>query len=369
MRLFKRILYWVLLAGFFLNLGLLLVSILAPYISPRLFWPPAVITLFFRVFLVVHIAFFLLLLLFRRKYAATIAGLVLLLCIPCIRKSYGMHFRRNETSALKSDSTIRLMTYNVHAFTWHEDTAELRKILQVIRTQKPDILCIQEYYMHPKKHRRILDFLRKEMKFNNYYEYVTDMLPGNNKVGLALFSKYPFHNFTPIRFNASANGAFYADVELGKDTIRLINAHFQSISLSEREYALPGETVKGDPLQVPRGRLARISLNKFRLAFRKRSYQVQLVKNVADSSPYKVILCGDFNDIPTSYLYNQLTEHLDDTFLKTNSGTGATFAGNIPGLRIDYVLADPDIPVIKTEVVREKAGDHYPVVCMFAKHN
>jgi endonuclease/exonuclease/phosphatase family metal-dependent hydrolase len=351
-------------AAFFINMGLLFVAVSAAYISPRFFWPPAVVTLFFKLFLVIHICFLVLLLLRRRKVLGLLAALMLLLSIPSMRKSYGLHFK---AEAADTTHGIKLMTYNVHAFTWHEDTAVMAKILNIIRRQKPDILCMQEYYMHPKKHKRILNFLRREMKLNNYYEYVTDMLPGSNKVGMAIFSKYPFHNFSAIRFNASANGAFFADMEIGSDTVRLINAHFQSVSLSEREYALPGKKVDGDTLEVPRGRLIRISLNKLRQAFRKRSYQVQLVKNVADSSPYKVILCGDFNDVPTSYLYSQLTQDLEDTYLKTNGGTGATFAGNIPGLRIDYILADPEIEVFKTEIIEEKAGDHYPVICWIDK--
>jgi endonuclease/exonuclease/phosphatase family metal-dependent hydrolase len=364
MRILKYVLYVLLLAGFFINLGLLLIAISSPYISPRFFWPPAAVTLFFKVFLGLHIIFFVILVLLRRVKWAMLGAVVIILSIPCVRKSFAMNFSARTVSGNEADSCIRLMTYNVHSFTWHEDTVEMNKILENIRSQKPDILCLQEYYMHPHKHKRILNFFRKDLKLTNYYEYVTDMLPGHNKVGLAIFSRYPFSNFTPIRFEKTSNGAFYADMKLGKDTIRLINVHFQSVSLSEREYTLPGQKAKGDTLDVPRERLTQISLRKFRNAFRKRSYQVQLVKELTDSSPYKVVLCGDFNDIPTSYLYEQLTRNLDDTFLKTNFGTGTTFAGKIPGLRIDYVLADPEIPVVKTYVVKEKAGDHYPLVCL-----
>ena len=365
MRILKKIFYTVLLAAFFINLGLLLISMVAPYISPRFFWPPAAVTLFFKVFLAIHIIFFVLIVLLRRVKWALISAVVILLCIPSMRKSYAMNFTDNgEPEKYAADSTVRLMTYNVHSFSWHEDTVVMNKILQNIRSQKPDILCLQEYYIHPRKHKRILKFLSRELKLSNYYEYVTDMLPGHNKVGMAIFSRYPFSNFTPIRFEKSANGAFYADVKLGEDTVRVINVHFQSVSLSEREYTLPGQKADGDSLDVPRGRLARISLRKFRAAFRKRSYQVQLVKEVADSSPYKVILCGDFNDIPTSYMYQQLTQNLGDTFLETNFGAGTTFAGKIPGLRIDYILADPELPVLKTYVLKEKAGDHYPLVCL-----
>lgn len=365
MRILKYIFLALLTAVFFINLLLLLIAIASPYISPRIFWPPAAITLFFKGFLGVHAALLLLLILLRRRRLALIAAVAAVLCIPSIRKSYAVNFGADvPPPASGADSTIRLMTYNAHSFSWHEDTAELNNILGNIRSQKPDILCLQEYYMHPRNHKRILKFLRKEMGLNNYYEYVTDMLPGSNRVGLAIFSRLPFDNFTPVRFANSSNGAFYADVKMGEDTIRVINVHFQSVSLSEREYTLPGQEVAGDPLDVPRKRLIKISLGKFRTAFRKRSYQTQLIKAVADSSPYKVILCGDFNDIPTSYMYGQLTRNLDDTFLETGFGAGTTFAGKIPGLRIDYIFADPEIPVLRTYVVKKKGGDHYPVVCL-----
>jgi endonuclease/exonuclease/phosphatase family metal-dependent hydrolase len=363
----RRIVYWLFIIGFLANLACLLISISAAYISPHFFWPPAVMTLFFRVFLITHLVLFMLLLLFKNKRLSILAAAAIILCIPAIKKTYAINFssQSDDSNVAQSDSTLKLMSYNVHSFAWHEDTVMMYKILQNIRAQQPDILCLQEYYIHPQKHKKITRFLRRELGLSYYYEYITDMLPGSNKVGLAIFSKYPFHNFTPIRFERSSNGAFYADFKIGDDTVRVINVHFQSVALSKREYAIPGEKVPGDPLVVPRDRLTRISLLKFRSAFRKRSYQVDLVKDVADSSPYKVILCGDFNDIPTSYLYRRLTEHLDDTYLETNFGIGATFAGRIPGLRIDYILADPDLPVKKTWVVHEKAGDHYPLVSLF----
>ena len=104
------------------------------------------------------------------------------------------------------------------------------------------------------------------------------------------------------------------------------------------------------------------SMQKFRAAFRRRSYQVSLVDSVIENSPYKVIICGDFNDTPNSYLYRKLTRNLDDSYLATNFGIGSSFAGKIPGLRIDYILTDPDIEVAKTFVFKNLGGQHYPLI-------
>jgi len=107
---------------------------------------------------------------------------------------------------------------------------------------------------------------------------------------------------------------------------------------------------------------------KLRDAFRKRSYQALKVKEYAENSPYKVVICGDFNDTPVSFLYRELTEKFNDTFLKTNLGLGSTFAGKIPLQRIDYVLTDPRIKLGKTKVLHVLGSDHYPVVATFALH-
>ena len=88
-----------------------------------------------------------------------------------------------------------------------------------------------------------------------------------------------------------------------------------------------------------------------------------------NNSPYKVIVCGDFNDTPQSYTYNLLSENLNDSFKTKGVGFGTTYAGSIPALRIDYILTHEKIKVQSHKILKENYSDHFPVICKFLFEN
>jgi endonuclease/exonuclease/phosphatase family metal-dependent hydrolase len=335
----------------------------SPYINPKYFWPPALFGLAFKIFLTIHCVFTVIYLTLRNRRFIRVCLLGFFISIPSISHNFAFHLFNNE--AYNQKEKLRLMTYNCTSFGWFKNP-DYDAILNNIRTADPDILCLQEYYKHTSKHKRILKFLRDELGYKHYYEYTTNIIQkSKNQVGQAYFSKIPLHNFTPVPFQEkTSNGASFVDIYLPNDTIRLVNVHFQSIRLHEDEYDLSkikplDEEKNGKEIQLFK------SLQKLRGAFRRRSYQASLVDSVIESSPYKVIICGDFNDTPNSYIYNKIRSTLNDTYLETNSGVGGSFAGKIPGLRIDYILADPEIDVQKTFVWKHIGGQHYPLISDF----
>jgi endonuclease/exonuclease/phosphatase family metal-dependent hydrolase len=354
----------ILLLAFILNAILLLLSLGAGMMNPKYFWPPAMIKLFFIVWLAVHVLFLIVFLLLKSRPLSILGVVILLLCLPSIFKFIGLHPFHNQDASGKK---LRIMTYNVMGFDWYDNKKNAHDILNIIRRQNPDVVCMQEYMMRADDKFKLIDTLRLRDKYKYYKEHIIVTTSNNYYFGMAIFSKYPLKNFKGIPFgNSLTNGACFTDLIAGRDTIRLISVHFQSFALSKREYVYESFEERG---RVKRSRLFKITMNKMRNAFRKKSEQTKEVREVIESSPHPVILCGDFNDTPLSYTYSELTKKLDDAYLATNGGIGATFAGNIPFLRIDFILADKAIKPLKAYVVPEKASDHYPVVCDFSLNN
>ena len=68
------------------------------------------------------------------------------------------------------------------------------------------------------------------------------------------------------------------------------------------------------------------------------------------------------NDLPYSYPYDQLADHLQNAWATAGLGFGATYHGRLPRLRIDQQFASPQWQVLGCRVHREiKWSDHYPL--------
>lgn len=348
---------------FFLNSVALLVAVLSPYIDPIKFWVPSVFGLFFKVFFLFALVFCVFFLVMKRWKSLIWACVFIIIGIPSLLRTVA--FGREQTTE-NSEKEISIITYNTAGVNCCKEF-KVDAALEVygnLREQNTDLLFLQEFVYNSKCH----EDLKELIKHNGYKYYysefgfnsrLTQIKSGN---GVAVFSKYPLFNFKPlVNLSNTNNGAMRVDMKLGKDTIRLINVHLQSIGLQRNEYELNTEDLKENRLDD-----YKTSLRKIRDAFRKRSYQVEFVKSAILNSPYKVILCGDFNDTPISFTYSELTQKLDDTFLKAGSGFGTSFAGDIPLLRIDYTLASPSIKVLKSQIMNWEGSDHYALKTILA---
>jgi endonuclease/exonuclease/phosphatase family metal-dependent hydrolase len=353
--LFVRLFKFVVSFAFCLNLCLLLFALSSPYYDPANFWLPSLFGLFFKIFVAFHLFFVLIFLIGRHYRIVLFSVIVLLLCIPPMFNSSAFHFLAKTKIPA---GHFKIMTYNINGFEFYQDAAIPALIFKTIHEEAPDIICFQEYFMSTAQHFHTITRMQR-MGYAYYYEYITDNVGKENTVGQAVFSKIPFSNVHPIPFDSTANGAFSVDFGHNGDTFRLFNIHFQSITLRAHETKIPNSL---KDFKSPQKDYYRMLFTKLRWAFQKRSRQVRSVKDCTDHAPYKVIVCGDFNDTPLSYTYRQMTEKLDDTFLETNFGLGSTYAGRIPLQRIDYILTDPSIKVDLTTVVHCPGSDHYPLV-------
>jgi endonuclease/exonuclease/phosphatase family metal-dependent hydrolase len=102
--------------------------------------------------------------------------------------------------------------------------------------------------------------------------------------------------------------------------------------------------------------------SRLRNAYIKRSRQVDLIAAHIRQCPYPVVVCGDFNDTPISYTYQQMRGKLLDAFMEAGAGPGNTYQGKIPSFRIDYILHSFDFKAVEFETIRINYSDHYPIL-------
>ena len=82
-----------------------------------------------------------------------------------------------------------------------------------------------------------------------------------------------------------------------------------------------------------------------------------------NSCPYPTLLCGDFNDVPQSYIYRVLNKGHNDAFLDSGKGFGATYRQLIFPFRIDFILVDNLWSAYNFKVLEKKLSDHQAIRC------
>jgi endonuclease/exonuclease/phosphatase family metal-dependent hydrolase len=319
------------------------IAYVLPFLAPKMFPLLSVLTLILPLFLILNALFFIYWLL-QLKRQVILSGLVLLLGITFINKFY--KFSSHDLEKEEKDFTV--MSYNVRLFNlfeWLADDDVKDVILHFINEQNPDILCIQEYSENAKVDLRI-------------YKYKAIFMEGEQiKTGQAIFSKYPIFNQGDFKIPTAGNNVVYADIKKGKDTIRVYNIHLQSIKISPDVNELSEHV---DSLNQNRSQQL---FKRIRDAFKKQEQQAEILVKHKNECPYPVIICGDMNNSPFSYVYRSIKSDLNDCFVESGNGFGQTYKFKYYPARIDYIFASKKMRVKSFQTFTKfENSDHFPIM-------
>ena len=350
-------------------LAALLLSYLSPYVHPNTFW---LIPFFGLAYPIIILCTFLLLIIWaiaRSRWFFVVLFFILI--------GGRLHFRMYSpsfgVSEETSENSLKLLSYNVKNFDvynagFNQDYTNRDSIFSYLSRQDADIVCFQEFYSQDEKSKfPTKDTLHKILKAKHFHDRMSFNKRYKNYFGVAMYSKYPMLTRGHIDFDESIsnsnNFCIFADIVKGQDTFRIYNTHFQSIKFQQDEYELFGQKeYTGD---VKSG--VYTMLKKLHIAYQKRAHQAEKVIEHMQQSPYEVIICGDFNDTPMSYVYNQFYSKYTDAFRFSSTGLGVTYAGKVPAGRIDYIFHSKNIITSDFNIQKSIFSDHKAISCEFWK--
>ncbi len=325
-----------------------LLALLAPWLPPDKYWLP-LFTAYGFVYLVMAQAMLLIYWLFRPGKGMWIPALALLFCLP----SLGRHIQFGGTKD-KDVKGLQLTTFNAHALTqlWKAKTKSHKVDPALIATlfpedRQPDILCLQEVPRAYKPDGK--DWGMSEAFIHRYQNTI-------------ILSRYRLVKKGEKDFERSGNSIIWADIQTPAGEVRVYNAHLQSHSIITRETENLLEAPMDDK-DTWRG--YRSVLGRVKRSTAMRAEQARWLAEEVANCPLPVLVMGDFNDTPQSYCYRTVAEGLEDSFQYGGTGFGTTFAGKIPGLRIDYILGGSGITFLDHHIQRVSLSDHYPVSSRF----
>lgn len=255
---------------------------------------------------------------------------------------------------------LSILSYNTHLFNfrWSNEGKENspQNSLQWVRDHPADIKCLQEFFQdHTTPSHNSIKHLTADGEYEHAY-HIVDGNPKKRSYGMAIFSKYPIINEGLVFDNKRNNGAMFVDIKVNKDTIRVYNAHLESMSIRASQL--------GDVEGIKQN--YRATLSKLKSGIQTRASQVKILSEHILNSPYPVVMAGDFNDVPYSYTYFTLKSILKNAFEEAGRGFGFTYNKVLFFLRIDNIFYGPGLRAIEFKTHREvDYSDHYPISAVF----
>lgn len=337
---------------------------LAPYLNPQSWWPFSILAIGFPLLLVLMLVLTLLWFIVDRRY-----GIAFLLLLLVGYKSISVFFAigSNKSFALaKKPGTLRVLNWNVARFIeWkrnnNKGSQKRLRMLAQIKKYNADVLCLQEFFTSTDSvYYNNLEVVKKELGYP-YHHFSSDNDGWLQYNGEIILSRYPIVAGSMLRYPRPLmpDALIKADIAVGKDTVRFITTHLQSVRFSRSEYEDLEQIKRREDGAV---QASKNILAKLKRGFVLRSQQVHLAKSHISASPYPSVLTGDFNDIPNSYTYAQMRGERKDAFLESGFAVGRTYSGISPTLRIDYILPSKHFEVLQFKREVQDLSDHYMLV-------
>lgn len=237
-------------------------------------------------------------------------------------------------------TTVRVLCYNIHYGQGTDGEYDVKRLAEVIKKAKPDLVALQEVDVGVERSgrvhqaRRLAELTEMSVRFGPTQHYQGGLF------GNAVLSRFPILDvlIQPLPYTESnaqrvtyPRGAISVVVRLpNQQKLRFISTHFQH--------------------NVPEDRLAEArAINQL----------------FSDSGETPMILAGDMNAVPNSQPIMELLKRWANAMDEQASPTAPS---QRPKARIDYVFYQPaeSFRLVHTEVIGEAiASDHRPVLAVF----
>ncbi len=295
-----------------------------------------------------------------------------LCCVAACAASWGSAGRvidipHGGDGELPEGGSFKLLTYNIHYMNYASEmtAGHVRdSICGFLLSSDADIICLQEapplsaMVWWPQAGQPIKRLLET-------YPHIVSS--GKDGGGQAILSKKPLRK---AELDGMGKGyersIIAADIYAGDDTVRIVNCHLASLALSGEQI----DAVSSDrTMDENRLTTLRKAYDKMSIAFAAREKEAEKIAESLPLTHNETIVCGDFNDTPISYTYRTITcgrKPLTDARNPRRVGLARTYRGNLPPLRIDYILASGGLTTAEYAEHDMPMSDHKALSASFA---
>ena len=369
MKIFQKIIIWTLSV---VNIDAVLamcVCAYSYYINPAHYPNWSYLGMMLPICMAAVVVFIPLWLIVKWKYCAiSILGMVI--CWGSIRDYCPI----NLTGGEPEGRSIKVLSYNVYSFGGKELSEDNMQVADYITASGADIVCIQEVGGIGRT------YVREQLDAEYPYISIDDDKEPKN----AILSRYPILSSQKIELESKSASSCIYEILIEGDTIAVINNHLESYHLDSDDKEIYTQMIKqSNPLKGKptdeeeetvidmkesfwwlEGKLAKANALRAGQADRIE----EEVERLLERHKY-VMVCGDFNDSPISYVHHKLTNQLHDAYTQSGNGPGWSYNRNAMYFRIDHILVSKSMESYAAKVDKSiKESDHYPIFCTLELH-
>ena len=311
----------------------------------------------------------------RRKWVSVaVLFAALLMCLPMLRITFPMNL---VVSSTDGQPQLKVLALNAQYFE-QQDTDAPNATLQYVLNSGADVVMLQEVthdgWGTPYEVTDTTFTPVQIAQLDSIYPYRSH---DNDDVGI--MSRYPFTRvelarpivgFDMVDYYVAMQHHYVVAYDLylpdGRQ-LRMVGVHLRSWSFSRHQRAMLGGELAGEMDAMPGSDAYGLSTTQLiRRAYAARVDEAQTVRRALDDCPHNMILCGDFNDVPGSWVYRTVCGgDMHDAWADAGRGYAHTFNKYRFLLRIDHILYRGDLRPV--DIHRDKGGasDHYPQIVTF----
>lgn len=232
-----------------------------------------------------------------------------------------------------------IMTYNVHSCIGNDGKNMPLRIAQIIAGLHPDIVALQELDVGLSRTGCVDQARMIACELDMNFHFHPSLYIQKGRYGNAILSRYPIRPVKtgglPSRRKEPRRGAIWVEVDIDGHRIQVINTHLGVTPVRRRTQSavLLGPDWLGNARCRP-----------------------------------PIVLCGDMNATPGSYVHHDFSQKLADAQLSLpgNHRPRRTWPSITPFLRLDHVFLSREIVVKSCKVPRsmnaKMASDHLPLL-------
>ena len=320
------------------------------WINPSTFRWSVSLTLMFPFLLTANVGFLLVWLVFySRKWLWSFAALVL--CVGQIRTYCPVNIPQPVPKG-----SIKVVSYNLfNFFGLYTDTLNRAQTLDYLAKSDADIICAQEAQYNTKAGKQVAE-ATKHWAYRDTVNMESEFNP------LMICSNFPIIDHHVIRSPSKSHACAVYRLKIEHDTVVVVNCHFVSNGISSDDKKAYHDILVASEEGNSKDDLLRLC-RKVNEAGMKRAEQADsLAAYLETLGDVPVIVCGDFNDSPLSYVHHRLTRNLSDAYTASGNGPGITYYRSAMLFRLDNILCSHHWRSFGANVdSRQKMSDHYPI--------